>query len=341
MVPDLLFRFLLTRPGRTITRLFIDEAHEIVVSQEARVNTWNRLKESTQGLPFQRIFLTATLPPHLEKAFIDNTGFNGNNLRFIRASTNRDEVAYYAIGLDETHPINAWSFIIRLAGHLEARFLSEGTISLILVFFELTEEVDKFAREFRCAKYHSRMSEGERLQNIGLWETGSHLVMAATTGLGQGIHRDNVRHVLIYQNTYGSITYSQITGRAGRDGSFAYATLIYDKNLVVCTRPRTKLCKADPDSVHIFTGMIRDCGSCRRFKLGKIMDGRDLAVKCKSRPDCNPCDFCKPDAPMLTQIRTWIDTPFVAAFPIAAPRASSSIQANAPIVPVSVHLGLT
>lgn len=287
-----------------VSRLFIDEAHEILVSQPERIPVWSRFTQTTQESPLQRIFLTATLPPHMEEQFIAKAGCLPT-LSVIRESGNRPELSYNVIGLTRGHSFNAWTGIIRLAGHIQASFHASGSDDRCLVFFQSVDEVDRFAAKFDCAKYHSRLSPSEKEANKNAWDDGTHLVMAATTSLGQGIHRSNVRHVLFYQNAYGCISYSQATGRAGRDGKFAHTTLVYDESQALSQKKQ----EASTDA-GLLLNMIHDQTKCRRWKLGKNMDGKARAVKCTDDPTCNHCDYCKPEGEILLQLYTWINKRF-------------------------------
>ena len=88
---------LITNKIQDFDRVIIDEAHSTTISSTFHpvFKTMNDLA----SIPCQKIYLTATLPPQLEKEFLE---FNSLSLTtpIIRAQTNRPELRYHVF---QTH----------------------------------------------------------------------------------------------------------------------------------------------------------------------------------------------------------------------------------------------
>lgn len=165
------------------------------------------------------------------------------------------------------------------------------------------------------------MEQNLKNMNIDLWDTGENRVMASTTALAQGLHREHVRHVLFYQDTYGAISYAQAAGRAGRDGHFAYVTSIVgpNRNIPMIGRPaskrgcvpRSRKSYVEPGSDFLFSQSLRNMDLCRRYAITDFMDGKVLAVRCTDdiASLCNYCDVCNRQGNMAVQIRKWAAAP--------------------------------
>ncbi|OAD92710.1 recombinase RecQ [Aequorivita soesokkakensis] len=77
--------------------------------------------------------------------------------------------------------------------------------------------------------YHGGISAKEKAQKLQTWRNGSISTMVATNAFGMGIDHPNVRFVIHLQIPESLESYFQEAGRAGRDGEYASAVLLYNE----------------------------------------------------------------------------------------------------------------
>lgn len=77
--------------------------------------------------------------------------------------------------------------------------------------------------------YHGGISAKEKAQRLRSWRNCQVSTMVATNAFGMGIDHSNVRHVIHLQIPESVESYFQEAGRAGRDGEYAAATLLYNE----------------------------------------------------------------------------------------------------------------
>lgn len=76
--------------------------------------------------------------------------------------------------------------------------------------------------------YHGGISSKEKTKKLDAWRSGTISTMVATNAFGMGIDHPNVRFVIHLQIPESLESYFQEAGRAGRDGKFSEAVLIYN-----------------------------------------------------------------------------------------------------------------
>ncbi len=77
--------------------------------------------------------------------------------------------------------------------------------------------------------YHGGISTKEKAQKLESWRNGRVSTMVATNAFGMGIDHPNVRFVIHLQIPESMESYFQEAGRAGRDGEYASAVLLYNE----------------------------------------------------------------------------------------------------------------
>src|SRR5690606_23839262 len=78
--------------------------------------------------------------------------------------------------------------------------------------------------------YHGGISAKEKSQKLDSWRKGTISTMVATNAFGMGIDHPNVRYVIHIQIPESLESYFQEAGRAGRDGEYAAAVLLYNES---------------------------------------------------------------------------------------------------------------
>lgn len=107
--------------------------------------------------------------------------------------------------------------------------------------------------------------------------SGRLRIVIATVAFGMGIDCPNIRQVVHWSPPANCESYIQETGRAGRDGQTAYATLFYsnkDISLPFMESPMVKYC--------------RNTDTCRR----QILFGEFDYVPNRNLTECKCCDLC-------------------------------------------------
>ncbi len=77
--------------------------------------------------------------------------------------------------------------------------------------------------------YHGGISSKEKSKRLQQWRSGNVSTMVATNAFGMGIDHPNVRFVIHIQIPESIESYFQEAGRAGRDGQYATAVLLYNE----------------------------------------------------------------------------------------------------------------
>ena len=130
--------------------------------------------------------------------------------------------------------------------------------------------------------YHGRLSGRERSARQEAFMSGAARTMVATNAFGMGIDRPDIRYVAHYQLPGSLEAYYQEAGRAGRDGSEARCTLLYDHRdrrvQLYFARKRSK--------VELLAAYAR--GTQCRWKM--ILEYFGEAVELSD--ECGACDNC-------------------------------------------------
>jgi superfamily II DNA helicase RecQ len=284
----------------TIGRWVIDEAHQILTSGDYR-HQFSRLKRLA-SFPVQKIFLTATLPPILQEAFLEETCLPSSTL-WIRASTSRPNLRYHSFSVDNLVK-HVMKVTVGLVQHLNQNLFTPASRGI--VFCTSIQAVEKLAKDLHCAYSHSKMDGSMRSLQQDLWFTGSAQWIVASPGFLHGIDHPSVEAVIFVGVPYGLLNIEQGAGRAGRSGQPA--------NIFILANPSEFYLSEEKDQSDLECRMegrswaLQDTG-CRRSAMTRVMDG--LGVTCAEVDGALACDLCEPGTDIIQVIKTLM-TPDIA-----------------------------
>jgi len=223
-----------------------------VLPHPDREATFEQFATICSQLNLQRLAITASLPQHLFKTFCKRARIPQDVL-FVRASTDRSMLGYHFLPIFPTKSkVSLWESTKRLTHMLVSTLEPEERA---ITFFMDHGSADTFAREMKCAVYHSQLQpygNNTKSYNLWLWDSGQSKLIAATTALLQGIDRPLVKYVIFHGSTYGLIAYHQGSGRAGRAGQSSYIFVVFDGHNIHIRAPRS----LDIEVIHLYLRLI-------------------------------------------------------------------------------------
>jgi superfamily II DNA helicase RecQ len=232
----------------------------------------------------QVIYLTATLPPTLQPAFLQTAGLNLKTLTICRDErTTRTNIAYQVLDYERGTLDGVLTTLVA------AKRKKHGPEAQILVFCTSVEETKRLAKLLQCSAYYREMAtdDDDKARMVRNFTSGLEKLCTATSMLSLGLDAAGVRVVIHVSMCRLLLQYVQESGRAGRTGASSEAIVLraywqarggqVEKSLGYKLEPAAKdfLCAE----------------SCRRVAVDRHMDGRQDRQQCEVGEA--KCDLCE------------------------------------------------
>ncbi|MDR0527353.1 MAG: RecQ family ATP-dependent DNA helicase [Spirochaetaceae bacterium] len=275
-----------TLPRLGIAHIVIDEAHCVSEWGESFRPSYLEIEKiiKASGAPIVTAFTATASALVLEK--IEKYIFGGEGAHRIIGNPNRSNISYSARGC-----------ILR---DIAIRDILSVNKKPAIVFCSSRPGTEKLARYLRnCLEtnevrfYHAGL-EREEKNNVEKWffssDTGT---LIATCAYGMGVDKPNIRTV-IHRDCPPSVeAYLQESGRAGRDGEFSRAFLLWGPDDERALQRAST--EADKQRLRSLFAFARDTKNCRRETLLKLLNYEGES----SKPETECCDVCAGNANAL------------------------------------------
>ncbi|KAH7067967.1 P-loop containing nucleoside triphosphate hydrolase protein, partial [Paraphoma chrysanthemicola] len=168
---------------RQLDRIVIDECHTMLESSDRWRPDVLRLSEMT-GKGTQLVYLTATLPPVLQSAFLGVAGLDRRELDIIREeSTTRPNIAY------RVQEYTWGELDAALVPLVAAKRGAYGLEAQILIYCPTVAETKRLGKVLQCPAYYREMAtDEEKSRMVRGFTAGAEKLCTATTILSLGVH---------------------------------------------------------------------------------------------------------------------------------------------------------
>ncbi|KDQ49445.1 hypothetical protein JAAARDRAFT_200844 [Jaapia argillacea MUCL 33604] len=267
-----------------IARIVIDEAHNLLVSEDFRP-VFN-LFEKWADFPFQKVLLTATSPIWTTPMLLAKAGIPDNTIT-IRQPTQRPELCYVKLMVPQ---LNAalWGTTTSLVAKLETLHLTGSSRGII--FVRSREKAETLASSLNAHHYHGGLDRDAKDATYKKWTGGvQSRWIVATSGFTQGVDYHSVSVVIFMGRPKGGLVdFLQGAGRGGRSGEPCAVYYIFHGQDI------DPITEQDWSCVREMIEWEQDSNRCSRWLLGTTMDG--VGATCANLEGSTPCSFCDPSS---------------------------------------------
>ena len=289
---------------RELVRIVFDECHTVMDSTaDFRPQMQQLGALSTREV--QMVFLTATLPKHTEPEFMRIMKIKPEEVQTFRGPTTRRNIAYsvheYAEESDETDAI------CQLVGEKLEQYAAPAKI---IVYGGTIERTQELSKALGCYQYYREVGDrDEKGAIMERWQRGNGRLIVATNAFGLGIDAPDVRVVIHAGDIYQMRSYSQESGRGGRDGERSEAIVVMPAGKQKELQDKIARAKARKQPWKIQSRVMRlweakqvewekmerflSGSKCRRIYLDSEMDDRNNRKRCETGEE--RCDVCEGD----------------------------------------------
>ncbi len=270
------------RSTNNLARIVVDEVHLYLTS--AFRQGFRGVLHFATSIAVPRLYLTATLPPHLELALQEE--LHETPFSTVRGPCHRPNLAYSVTMSPD------YTAMLQKACHLLEEAVSgyqEDKLRAIVFVMgrEMTEIVTRLLpRGFRVGIYHGNMGTAEKDAALEKWRRGDWLAMVGTSGFGTGLDYAHVQDVIIIGGAYSLLDLSQLSGRAGRARDLRARVTV-----VTCESYLQGLSQSEEPGFPLVRKWIRDSTNCRRQTLETFLDGTETS--CCLLSEASRCDVCR------------------------------------------------
>lgn len=260
-----------------LTRLVIDEAHQLLKHEEFRecVNLLQHLGQ----FPIPIVLITATLPSTLEQKLFSKVG--RQLYRVLRRSTERPEISHMMVPLNQTTSDIEGTVAYKIK-ELTKNLKGDDRA---LLFCVSRAESDRMAQKLQWKPYHSDISLTDRSQYMQQWRSGIIPGLACTSMLNCCLDYPAVRFIFHLGVPRDAIDYWQAIGRGSRDGCRGESIVYFQ------TEKCRKITGEDLYGQGAMHETLRDNSTCRRLRISLFLDG--TATPCTMLPHGQLCDVCE------------------------------------------------
>jgi len=274
---------------RNLDRIVFDECHLIQTSAHYR-KSMARLSVPRE-LPVPFVYMTATLPPRLETILCQRHCLGRASV--VRGCSKRPNIHY---AVQHLLPPPGEGFLAHacrlIRDKWDAAPTSEWKAPRVMVFLRSCLDAENAAEYLGGEFYHREIgSVKEKEDRLNRWKSGESgsPFLACTTAAGAGVDYPHVRWVVNIEDPYGLGDYAQESGRAGRDGEAAGATVYMRRNPKQAAPP-TPLTHNDPADYQALMDYLHGV-DCRRLCLARDLDAKRYWKSCDAGDiDCDLCE---------------------------------------------------